>query len=496
MAEGGIMRAAGVNRERSWATKQLLVLVGIVLLTVVPCVSQSVSEAIVKVYAFFSEPDYYNPWQMKGPQAATGSGCIIEGNRILTSAHVVADQVFLQVKRAGQATRYTATVEIVGHDTDLAILTVQDQTFFLGSEPLHVGELPQLRDRVVVYGFPVGGEELAITEGVVSRVEHQYYTHSQEYLLTCQIDAAINPGSSGGPVIKDGMIVGVSFQAGRGENIGYMVPPPLIRRFLQDVDDGAYHGIPGLGISWQAMENPDLRSRYGMSEGQTGILVNSVFPSSPARGIVQVEDVILAIDGADLENDGTIEFRLGERTSFSHLIQTKLIGDTIDLQILRDGVSSLVSLLLTRTLNQMRLVPNAQYDVLPHYYILGGLVFEPLTLNLLKIWGSSWYTDAPDHLLGYYFRGEPTEDRTEVIVLVRVLADEVNVGYQGYLYEVLATVNGVQVKDLSSLVDAIEGNTGPFHVLLTETGKKIVLDRAKAEESDARIIRNYRIPSP
>lgn len=484
------------KRRRSWRIVQALVVaVSLLLFTVLPSVSQNVSEAIVKVYTVFNEPDYYNPWQMEGPQAATGSGCIIDGNRILTSAHVVADKIFLQVKRAGQARRYTATVEIVAHDTDLAILAVQDPAFFQGSEPLPVGELPQLRDRVVVYGFPQGGEELAITEGVVSRVEHQFYTHSQEYLLACQIDAAINPGNSGGPVIKDGTIVGVAFQAGRGENVGYMVPAPLIQRFLQDVEDGAYHGIPGIGISWQAMENRDLRSRYGMSEGSTGILVNSIFPNSPALGILQEDDVILAVDGKDLESDGTIEFRPGERTSFSHRIQNKFVGDTIDLRILRDGTPSLVSLPLTKTLNEMRLVPNAQYDTLPRYYIVGGLVFESLTLNLLKIWGPSWFTDAPDHLLGYYYRGEPTEDRTEVVVLIRVLGDEVNVGYEGFLYEVLAEVNGIRTRDLSSLVQAIENNTGSFHVLLTEAGKKIVLDRAKVEESEERIIRNYRIPS-
>lgn len=476
--------------------RALAVAAGLLLLAVLPCVSQNVSESIVKVYAVFNEPDYYNPWQMQGPQAATGSGCIIAGNRILTSAHVVADEIFLQVKRAGQARRYTATVEIVAHDTDLAILSVQDPAFFEGSEALAVGELPQLRDRVVVYGFPQGGEELAITEGVVSRVEHQYYTHSQEYLLACQIDAAINPGSSGGPVIENGTIVGVAFQAGRGENVGYMVPAPLIRRFLKDVEDGQYHGIPGIGVSWQAMENSDLRSRYGMREGSTGILVNSIFPNSPALGILQEEDVILAVDGQELESDGTIEFRPGERTSFGHRIQSKSVGDTIDLRILRDGATRLVSVPLTKTLNEMRLVPNARYDVLPRYYIVGGLVFEPLTLNLLKIWGSSWYTDAPDHLLGYYFRGEPTEERTEVVVLVRVLGDEINVGYQGFLYEVLAEVNGVRTRDLSSLAAAIEGNTDPFHVLRTEAGKKIVLDRAKVEESDQRILQNYRIPAP
>jgi len=481
------------RRNERWRCVWALALLGL-LIAAVPCVSQTVNEAIVKVYTVFNQPDYYNPWQMEGPQAATGSGCIIDGERILTSAHVVADQIFVQVKRAGQARWYTASVEIAAHDTDLAILAVADPAFFQGATALQVGTLPELRDRVVVYGFPKGGEELAITEGVVSRVEHQYYTHSQERLLTCQIDAAINPGNSGGPVIKDGAIAGVAFQAGGGENIGYMVPAPLISRFLTDIEDGAYDGIPGIGIAWQHMENPQMRVSYGMGDDQTGVLVNSVFPNSPARGILQAGDVLLAIDGVTIENDGTIEFRPGERTSFSHRIQTRLIGSAIDLSVLRDAAVSTVSVQLTKTLNDMRLVPNAQYDTSPRYTLLGGLVFEPLSLNLLKIWGSSWYTDAPDHLLGYYFRGEPTEERTEVLVLVRVLADEINVGYQDHLYEVLSTVNGQTVKDLDGFGQAVEDNPGPYHVLTTETGSKIVLGRAAEEESRSRILRNYRLP--
>jgi len=413
----------------------------------------------------------------------------------LTSAHVVADQTFIQIKRAGQAKKYTAVVKIVAHECDLAILEIRDDSFFLGVEPLKVEELPRIRDNVVVYGFPKGGDELCITEGVVSRIEHQFYSHSQEYLLTCQIDAAINPGSSGGPVIKDDKIVGVAFQAGRGENIGYMVPAPVIKYFLKDIEDGKYDGIPCIGISWQELENPDIRQRYKMSEEQTGVLVNKIYPGSPAKGALKSEDIILSIDGKNIENDGTIEFRRGERTSFGYLVQNKFVNDIVELQILRDGLLKNVEIKLTKTLGDFRLVPNEQYDTSPAYYILGGLVFEPLTLSFLKMWGTNWYDNAPRNLVNYYFRGEPTEDQKEVILLVQVLADEVNVGYHNRGHEVISEVNGKKIKDMRDLINAFESNEGKYHIVIDERGYKIILDRAKVEESRQRILKKYNIGS-
>ena len=490
------MQGPALNRCRGGRLASIL-LVGMAILccTILPLSAASTNEAVVKVFTVYNSPDYYNPWQMEGPQAASGSGCIIEGQRILTSAHVVADQIFIQVKRAGQAMRYTATVAAIAHEADLAILEVSDPSFFAGVEPIPIGDLPRLRDRVVVYGFPTGGDELAITEGVVSRVEHQYYTHSREYLLTCQIDAAINPGNSGGPVIRDGEIAGVAFQAGRGENIGYMVPAPIIKRFLKDVEDGRYDGIPGIGIMWQAMENHDLRTMYGMSSEQTGVLITKTLVGSPAVGALLPQDVLLAIDGTSIANDGTIEFRTGERTSFSYHIQSRFAGDTLELHILRDGAPMVAAITLTGGLSNFRLVPNEQYDTLPRYYILGGLVFEPLSLNLLKIWGADWYGDAPRYLVDYYFRGEPSEERREVVVLMRILADEINEGYQNYLFEAVEVVNGRRIADLADLIAAFESNEEAYHVIVTEGEGRIVLNRAKVDAKQQEILDKYRIPS-
>ena len=237
--------------------RTLLVLVFAGLAITPAYAERGLEEAIVKIYVVYSEHDYDMPWQLAGQDRGVGSGCIIKGNRILTNAHVVADQTFIQVKRAGQAERYNATVEVVAHECDLALLKVDDPAFFAGVKPLTLGSLPRMRDKVAVYGFPIGGEELSITEGVVSRVEYTQYAHSGASLLSCQIDAAINPGNSGGPVIKEGRIVGIAFQGYmHAQSIGYMVPPPLIDHFLEDSADSRYDGIPGIGIVWQAMENP------------------------------------------------------------------------------------------------------------------------------------------------------------------------------------------------------------------------------------------------
>ena len=115
-----------------------------------------------------------------------------------------------------------------------------------------IGDLPHLRDAVQVVGYPIGGEEVSITEGVVSRIEVQRYEHSQRHLLAVTVDAAINEGNSGGPVFARGKVVGIAFQAiPDAENIGEMVPAPILQRFLDGVKQGKDARVPGLGIATQ-----------------------------------------------------------------------------------------------------------------------------------------------------------------------------------------------------------------------------------------------------
>ncbi len=453
-----------------------------------------ISKSVVKIYTVSDSYSYDNPWQTTGQTKGTGSGCIIEGKRILTNAHVISNSTFIQVKKAGEAKRYTARVDSVSHHCDLAILKVDDPEFFREAVPVQVGELPEVRDKVAVYGFPTGGDEMSITEGVVSRIEQRNYAHSSANLLACQIDAAINPGNSGGPVIKSDKIVGVAFQSSmRGENIGYMVPAPVIMHFLKDIADGRYDGFPELGILFQDMENPDMRESYRMTDKTTGVLIVNILLDSPARNTLRVNDVVTAIDDVAIENDGSVEFRPGERTSLNYLVQRKYLNDTISVKILRNGEVKTVNVKLNVPMNSTRLVPFEQYDTAPTYYITGGLVFAPLTKNYLLEWGSQWFFSAPSKLLNFYQNGIRTADKKEIVLLSKVLADEINLGYQDMDNVVIEKVNGKKILDMKDLVRYVEENKDPFNVFEDDAGNKIILKREMVEKFSARILETYRV---
>ncbi len=457
---------------------------------------ESIKDSIVKIYSVNNRYNYHEPWAMKGQSTSHGSGSIIGGGRILTNAHVVSDHMFIQVRRAGQAKKYTGRVELIGHETDLAIVRVEDDSFFFGATPLEIGDLPELKDSVSVYGFPDGGDKLSLTDGIVSRVEHASYAHSGAYLLACQIDASINSGNSGGPVIKDGKIVGVAFQSLQSanyNNIGYMVPAPVVKHFLKDIEDTRHDGTPDLGVSMQQMENPDLRKSFRMKKNQTGVLVSKIYPDSPAEGILQRGDVILSIEDVRVENDGTIEFRKGERTFFAYALQRKQRDDVVSLKVLRAGQEETLLIQLSQSIDYERLVPHRQYDVPPAYYIIGGLVFEPLTASYLLEYGGNWNVNAPTDLVNYYFNGEPLNARREVIVLVKVLADELNIGYHASQNVVITSVNGKHISTMNDLVHAFESYQGDYHTIEDTNGFLITIDRKKAEEATPGILAKYKI---
>ena len=99
---------------------------------------------VVKIFAVSSPPNYFLPWQNFSQQSGSGTGFVIDGNRIITNAHVVAYPTFITVRKPGDQTRYPAKVVAVNHECDLAILTVEDPKFFDGIKPLELADLPPM----------------------------------------------------------------------------------------------------------------------------------------------------------------------------------------------------------------------------------------------------------------------------------------------------------------------------------------------------------------
>src|ERR1700758_3947063 len=126
-----------------------------------------IQKSLVRITATAVEPDYRAPWNAGGLQRGVGAGFVISGNRIITSAHVVANSRYITVERDGDPNKYPATVQFIANDCDLALITVPAPDFFKNMLPLKFGGIPALESTGSAYGYPIGGERMSVTTGIV-----------------------------------------------------------------------------------------------------------------------------------------------------------------------------------------------------------------------------------------------------------------------------------------------------------------------------------------
>ncbi|MCJ7484094.1 MAG: trypsin-like peptidase domain-containing protein [Thermodesulfovibrionales bacterium] len=464
----------------------------LVLLAFLPAPAKNggdIKNAVVRVEVVSQRPNYNDPWKMNTDRNSSGSGCVVAGERILTNAHIVSDQKFIQVQKAGDVEKYAAEVEFVAHDCDLALLKVKDPEFFKGAVPIQLGGIPAEGDRVTAYGFPSGGSKISVTQGVVSRIELKRYSHSRETMLAVQIDAALNPGNSGGPVLQGDRLAGIAFEVrSDSENTGYIIPVPVIERFFKDIRDGRYDGYPGLKGMFQSVENLALRSALKLKDRRHGVLITMIEYGSTLWNVLNEGDVMLSLDGVPIASDGTIEFVNNDRVDFNYLMCHHQVGDEVELTFLRNGevLSRRVRLQVEKDL-----VAPPQYDVQPSYFIFAGLLFMPETWDYLQTWGK----DGPPTELAYFlYYSEVEMDRSQVVLLTKVLAHEVNQGYQEMNDVVVLRVNGQAIGSMADLTSAFAKPQGAFHVVELKNGGKIILDAVAAEKAHKEILEKYNIP--
>jgi len=448
--------------------------------------------SVVQVLVTSQAEDYTRPWQRPRASNSGGSAFFIGNRRLMTNAHVVSDAKTLLVKRADRPERYQARVLFKGDDCDLAMLTVDDDGFFAGMEPLRIGNRPDIQSTVAAVGYPMGGNKLSVTEGVVSRIELRTYAHSRvDEHLAIQIDAAINPGNSGGPVVQDGKVVGVAFQGQFfAQNIGYMIPPSVIRHFLEDVGDGTYHGYPELGLYTGTLENDGLRRFLGVPEDESGVLVLKPMPYASCVGHMRRNDVVTKIDGNRIENDGTI--RVGkEFLDFSFVVEGKQIGDTVTLTVRRDG--KLIEVPIKLQGFEGRMSRGYRYDQRPEYLVTGGYVFLPVTTNYLA------RTRGSEELSYYYqqwYRTIAEEGRTreQLVLLSRVLRWPTT-RYQDYKNAIVRRVDGKTPRDFAHFVKMLDEAEADLVKIEFEgvNTPPLILDRRVIADSHDAICKRYGI---
>ncbi len=263
----------------------------------------------------------------------SGSGVIVSAEGyIVTNNHVVEDTREVSVILA-DGTQLPAKVINTDPFADLAVLKAEGRmpavAAFGNSDALKPGET------VIAIGSPLGEFKNTVTVGVVSATGRTLDTgrgYQMEDLI--QTDAAINQGNSGGPLVNlKGEIIGINTLIVRGgygtavaEGLGFAIPANTVRLISQQIIEKGYFARPYLGIRWQTIY-PALARRYNLA-AEWGAYVSEVLPDTPA-------------DKAGLQH-GDIIVRIGEQTidekhSFVNTLFTYQPGETVEIEVVRDG---------------------------------------------------------------------------------------------------------------------------------------------------------------
>jgi S1-C subfamily serine protease len=450
-----------------------------------------IRKSICRINNTAQEFNYRVPWLPGQMSGGSGTGWVVKANRLMTNAHVVSNAKLLTVEKENDPKKYVATVEFIAHDCDLAQLKVEDPDFWKDTKPLDLGPVPEIESSVSVYGYPIGGERMSVTKGIVSRIDFRTYAHSvMDSHLCIQIDAAINPGNSGGPVMQQGKVVGVAFQGLGGadaQNVGYMIPTPVIGHFLKDIADGHYDRYMDLSIATFPLMNAAHRRALGLPEDDRGLAVTTVGSASVCAGKLRSGDVLLRIDGLDIQSDGMVQLE-GERMQMAEVAERKYKGDKVKFEVWRDKK------LVTEEVTFERAWPYTHqatsYEP-PKYVVFGGLLFQPMNRNLVATY--QFANLRVFHHFAHFIEEELYKERDEVIVLTALLPDPINTYLDEFREGIIRKVNGTAIRNVKELAAAFTKQADEYVIEFEGHGRPLVLQRTDLEAARARIRQRYNV---
>ena len=451
-----------------------------------------IQKSLVRITATEVAPDYRAPWNAGMLGRGIGAGFVIDRNRIMTNAHVVSNSRYLTIERDGDPNKYPARVLFVAHDCDLALITVDSPNFYKNMVPLKFGGIPELESTVSAYGYPIGGERMSVTTGIVSRIDFQLYTHSSiDQHLAIQISAQINPGNSGGPVMQNAKVVGVAFQGYSGDvaqGVAYMVPTPVINRFLKDVNDGRYDGYVDLGLTYGKLQNPAQRRFLGLKDDGRGVMVWTIVQAGPCAKVLQPGDVLLSIDNHPIASDGNVDLE-GEHVEMPEVVERKFKGDSVKFEVWRNKQLTTASVQLDTV--PPYLMQSHKYDVRPRYVVYGGLLFQPLSLDLLEAYQPQDLRLR--HFFDFYVIDQIYLEHPDVIVLTNILPDPINTYLAPYRGGIVDQINGKKIHSLEELSQTFAEPADRFVIDMIGDGPPLVLDPKQVEAARDRIKTRYNV---
>ena len=450
----------------------------------------------VRIQVTYQENNYSSPWKQKKAGSRSGYGCVLSSRRILTTADIVKDSTMIKLEKPGGKKFYPGRIEVIDYDVDLAVVSVEDESFFDGLTPVEIDQRIRI-DQPVKFMVMENSNKIRAIPGEIVKISVENYFLVPDTYLT--YGAAVNFEDRGGgwsePVFSNGKLIGITMSYSGKKQYATIIPASIISRFLAADLSGGYIGFSHHGFVGAGVRDPVFREYLHLPPDSGGVYISSIYPDSSADGVLKEGDVLLSVDGFKIDVDGYYKNpdwgSVDCRDLFSRLHSP---GEEIEVEIFRGGEKLKKKIKLSRLDRSDYLIPPYSNGEPLEYLIVGGLIFQELTADYLKEWGENWQTKANKKFLYFYtyHAHRPEPERRRMVILNKILPDRINLGYQGKADLVLAEVNGRPISVIGDVKEALNHPEGGFHrFTFEEFDQELILPVASLPEADRRIGEQY-----
>jgi hypothetical protein len=466
--------------------------------------SSHAADSILRVTVTSQGYTFHRPWQQRRPTRQNGIGVIVPHGRVLVTAMLVANHRYIELEAVNSQQRVRAEVEVVDYEANLALLKPADDSFLAGREPLQLCHELSSGEQLSIWQVKPDGDVVPSGARITS-IELSPYSQDN-YFLTYRLSGSLQYGFNNItlPVVRGGQLAGLVLRYDAGGQTIDAIATPVIRHFLKDAQDGQYQGFPRAGFHYGPTMDPQLRRYIGLGDDQTGIYVQKVIKGGPAdRAGLRAGDVITRMGDFYVSNTGQFEHPLYGKTSLIHLIRTTYyVGDSVPVQVYRNGQALTLNIIIDHRQPDQYLIPPYIIDQAPDYLIVGGLVFEELSVSYLLEYGKDWASRAPIHLVYYqqnqdYLNGDKRDQREKIVIISEVIPTPYSIGYEELNDLVVLRVNGQSIGKLADVAAALKTPVNGFHKIEVEQSPGLLYLDPKQIDVIHRIIKErYRIPVP
>jgi hypothetical protein len=371
------------------------------------------------------------------------------------------------------------------------MLDVSEDTFWQDMEPVKLAKIiPQLGD-LQIYRWRSG----RIEERAAEIIRLYNDTNKMSFLQHLKLSASSEiTGAGWAEVVFDGsQLVGLTESASK-DNRFNILPAPFIARVIEHNQNADNPGLGYFDFVWMNTKNPALLKSKGLNMPDRGVVVTEVGGRRLADSNLKSSDIILTIDGFEVDSEGKYLDPNYGRLSISGLAtRAHSAKDIISMTIWRDQAKQSIAYTLPRAQFCKSLIPSESYDAPPHYLVAGGLLFQPLDGPLMRALGKN-----KPILLDYYSERPLLEGRDGIVLLSAVLPDDYNRGYEDIRYAIVDKINGLAIHKLEDVKTALAEPEDSYHriqFMPDEAAHQIVLESTEMPRATERILQHYRIPA-